>query len=51
MADLVFNIAKGRVVELFNRVDANDPANSAIRGVPGGGVRFGYGRARRSYRG
>lgn len=31
MADSVFNIAKGRVIELFNnRVDANDPANSAI---------------------
>lgn len=31
MADSVFNIAKGRVVELFNnRVDANDPAASAI---------------------
>lgn len=30
MANIVFNIAKGRVVELFNRVDTNDPANSAI---------------------
>ncbi len=30
MADLVFNIAKGRVVELYNRVDLNDPANSAL---------------------
>lgn len=34
MADLVFNIAKGRVVELFRRVDANDPANSALILVP-----------------
>lgn len=30
MADLVFNIAKGRVAELYNRVDTNDPANSAL---------------------
>lgn len=30
MADLVFNIAKGRVAELYNRVDSNDPANSGI---------------------
>jgi hypothetical protein len=30
MADFVFNIAKGRVVELFSRVDTNDPANSAL---------------------
>lgn len=30
MADLVFNIAKGRVAELYNRVDLNDPANSAL---------------------
>lgn len=30
MADFVFNIAKGRVVELYNRVDSNDPANSAL---------------------
>jgi hypothetical protein len=29
-ADLVFNIAKGRVAELYNRVDTNDPANSAL---------------------
>lgn len=34
MADLVFNIAKGRVVELFSRVDTNDPANSALVIVP-----------------
>ncbi len=30
MADLVFNIAKGRVAELYNRVDSNDPTNSAL---------------------
>lgn len=30
MADLVFNIAKGRVVELYARVDGNDPTNSAL---------------------
>ena len=30
MADIVFNIAKGRVAELYNRVKTNDPANSAI---------------------
>ena len=34
MADFVFNIAKGRVAELYNRVDSNDPANSAIIIVP-----------------
>ncbi len=34
MADLVFNIAKGRVVELFNRVDTNDPTNSALILIP-----------------
>lgn len=34
MANFVFNIAKGRVGELFNRVDGNDPANSAIIVVP-----------------
>lgn len=34
MADFVFNLAKGRVAELFNRVDSNDPANSAIIVVP-----------------
>lgn len=34
MADFVFNIAKGRAIELFNRVDTNDPANSAIIVVP-----------------
>lgn len=30
MADSVFNIAKGRVVEYYNRVKSNDPTNSAI---------------------
>lgn len=34
MANIVFNIAKGRVVELYNRVENNDPANSAIVLVP-----------------
>jgi hypothetical protein len=34
MADLVFNIAKGRVAELYNRVDLNDPVNSALIIVP-----------------
>jgi len=29
-ANLVFNIALGRVAELYNRVDSNDPANSAL---------------------
>lgn len=30
MADLVYNIAKGRAAELYNRVDTNDPANSEL---------------------
>jgi hypothetical protein len=30
MADITFNIAKGRVAELYNRVKSNDPANSAL---------------------
>jgi len=30
MANIVYNIALGRVVELYNRVDSNDPANSAL---------------------
>jgi len=34
MANIVFNIAKGRVGEYFNRVKSNDPANSAIILVP-----------------
>jgi len=34
MANIVFNIAKGSVVEYFRRVDSNDPTNSAIIVVP-----------------
>jgi hypothetical protein len=34
MANIVFNIAKGRVVELYNRVKSGDPANSALILVP-----------------
>jgi hypothetical protein len=34
MADFVYNIAKGRVVELFNRVDANDPAAATLVMIP-----------------
>lgn len=34
MSDITFNIAKGRVAELYNRVDSNDPTNSAIIVVP-----------------
>ena len=34
MANIVLNIAKGRVVEYYNRVENNDPANSAIILVP-----------------
>lgn len=30
MADFVFNIAKGRVAELYNRVQTNDPTNAAL---------------------
>lgn len=30
MADFVFNIAKGRVIEFYNRVENNDPASSAL---------------------
>lgn len=30
MGNLVFNIAKGRAAEFANRVDANDPTNSAL---------------------
>lgn len=30
MADFLFNIAKGRVAEFYNRVKSNDPANSAL---------------------
>ena len=34
MANIVFNIAKGRVAELYDRVKSNDPANSAIILIP-----------------
>jgi hypothetical protein len=34
MAQIVFNIAKGRVVEFYNRVKSNDPANAALILVP-----------------
>src|SRR6185295_19896488 len=34
LSNIVMNIAKGRVVELYNRVKANDPANSALIIVP-----------------
>ena len=30
MADFVYNIAKGRVAEFYNRVQTDDPANSAL---------------------
>lgn len=30
MANQVFNVALGRVAEMYNRVDTNDPANSAL---------------------
>lgn len=30
MTDFVFNGVKGRMAELYNRVDLNDPANSAL---------------------
>lgn len=34
MANIVFNIAKGRVAELYQRVKSNDPTNSAFIVVP-----------------
>jgi hypothetical protein len=34
VANIVFNIAKGRVVELYNRVKSNDPGNSALVLIP-----------------
>ncbi len=34
MANIVLNIAKGRVIELYNRVENNDPTNSALILVP-----------------
>lgn len=30
MANFVFNIAKGRVAELYNRVDVSDPTNAVL---------------------
>lgn len=33
MANFVFNVAKGRVAEFYNRVQTNDPANSALVAV------------------
>jgi hypothetical protein len=34
MANICFNIAKGRVVEYYNRVKGNDPSTSALVIVP-----------------
>ena len=34
MADLVFNIVKGRVAELYNRVDAGDPSTARLFVIP-----------------
>lgn len=34
MADFTFNIAKGRIVEYYNRVENNDPSTSALILVP-----------------
>lgn len=34
MANIVFNIAKGRVVEFYNRVENNDPSTSALILIP-----------------
>lgn len=34
MANIVFNIAKGRVVEYYNRVEASDPTNAVLVLVP-----------------
>ena len=34
MANIVFNIAKGRIKEFYNRVKSNDPTNSALILVP-----------------
>lgn len=33
MADFIFNIAKGRVAEFYQRVDGGDPANSVLVAV------------------
>lgn len=34
MANITFNVAKGRVAELYNRVESNDPTNAALILVP-----------------
>ncbi len=34
MANIVFNIAKGRVVEYYNRVESSDPTNAALILIP-----------------
>lgn len=34
MANIVFNIAKGRVAEMYDRVDGNDPATARLVLVP-----------------
>lgn len=34
MADLVFNISKGRVAELYNRVKSGDPAAARLYVIP-----------------
>jgi len=34
MAHIVFNIAKGRVIELYNRVKSDDPSTSTIVLIP-----------------
>ena len=34
MADFTFNIAKGRIVEFYNRVESDDPAASALILIP-----------------
>jgi hypothetical protein len=34
VANYAFNISKGRAVEFYNRVEANDPTNSALILVP-----------------
>lgn len=34
MANIVFNIAKGRVIEFYNRVESNDPSTAALILIP-----------------
>lgn len=34
MANFIFNIAKGRVAEFYNRVDANDPSTARLVIIP-----------------